>query len=236
MIAETLTTRMNTVTAPAPVVTTVGSDITPTIISRSDTSMEWANCTLSSVTTSFVSCTPLQLSRHPDSTFAVEVASTLPDGDLVTCTRPFQNNSQLRLAIHTRCFSSIRIQVTGEGLDCMQPSTLVYVDLPTQQGAGTPTDNIDIQECPLRGNSHSQTLVTCTYECRPLVPCDSSMSFGVQVQRLSWLARSQHLEQLCDIRAFIWIWIHDALKYWVHQKAMQIGPRPGSARDWKRVW
>ena len=101
--------------------------------------------------------------------------------------------------------SLIRIQVTGDGLDCLQPSTLVYTDLSVSSAPATISNYMNKQECGFERSSNSQNPVTCTYECLSFIPFHVSVRFGVQVQRLSWLARSQNLEQFCDIQAFMWV-------------------------------
>ena len=204
VITESLTTSMDIITITAPAVTAVDAEITSTIISRTDPSFQRSNCTLASATNSIETCPPLHQSSHANSELADEVASTLLDDDLTTCMRPFQNDPQLQFTINTQGSSLLRIQVTGEGLDCLQPCTLVFLDLSGNLGEATITHRMNKQECLLWASSHSQNYMTCTFECRPLVPCDGSLLIGVQVQNLSWLSRSQNLKQLCDVRAFSW--------------------------------
>ena len=150
----------------------------------------------------------LQPSTASSPTLAAEVVSTLFDDNFDTCMRPFQLHSMLRLAIGTRNMkgsSLLRFNITGEGLDCVQPSTLIYLDLANAGETEALQLNINKQECPCIESSPNAGLMTCIYECRSIVPMRGSVPFGVEFQRLSWLTWSQHLEQLCDIRAFVWI-------------------------------
>ena len=180
--------------------------VTPTI-SAKQPSFEQSPCNLAPVN-SVETYPDLQPSTDADPALFNEVTSVLFDDDFTTCMRPFQFHSLLRLALDTPTTmgpSLLRFQIVGEGLDCIQPSTLVYLYLSEIAGSETLKRNINRQECPSMQSNPNTDLVTCTYECQPLLPFNGSVRFGVEVQRLSWLARSQHLQQLCDIRVFIWI-------------------------------
>ena len=210
IITEPLTTKtkpdISITTAPMP--TKAEPAVTTPITSATDHSFQRSSCTIASAITSPWICPPLQPAADTSSNLSTRITSVLLDNKSDTCMKPFQFDFLLRLALDIqdiRGSSLVRIKVTGEGLDCVQPSTLVYMDLAANQAAASASNNMKKQECPLEGSNNSLNLVTCTYECRPLVPCDGSVRFGVQVQQLSWLTRSQYLEQLCDIRAFVWI-------------------------------
>ena len=146
---------------------------------------------------------PLRLSADNSSILSTEITSLL-DNDLSTCMKTFVLNPQMVLSVDTgdvHDSSLVQIQVTGKGMDCVQPSALVYMDLTTN--AETILTGINKQECPFMEHINNGTLVTCVYECRPLVQCLGSARIGVEVQRLPWLTRSHRLDELCDVRAFI---------------------------------
>ena len=118
--------------------------------------------------------------------------------------KPFVLNPQFVLSADTgdvQDSSLVQIQVTGKGMDCVQPSALVYMDLTTN--AETILTGINKQECPFMEYINNGSLETCVYECRPLVQCMGPARIGVEVQRLPWLTRSHRLDELCDVRAFI---------------------------------
>ena len=171
-----------------------------------DSLFQQSTCSLASVITSIESCPPLQPSTETSSTLTTEVISTLLDDSFATCMRPFQFSSELRLGINisgTWDSNLLRIQITGRGLDCLYPSTLVYVDVRMAS-----THSIIKQECQFVGsNFHANlTLATCAYECHPVVLMEHPVPrFGVDLQRIAWLSSSQNLEQLCDIQAFMLI-------------------------------
>ena len=175
----------------------------PLIDFATGSSFRQVSCSLTEDTIFLKNCLPYQTNTDTSSILVAEIASALLDGDFTTCIRPFQFNSLLPVVANTqntRGSSLLRIQVTGKGLDCAQPSTLLYVDL-----EATKAYKAIKQECPFVKSNHSADLSTCDYECQPLVLSENSMRFGMRVQRLAWLARSHQLEQLCDIRAFIWL-------------------------------
>ena len=191
-----------------PAATTADPDILHTTPSETEPSFQQLTCTVASVTNSLGTCPPLQPNTDTSSALATKVASTLLDDNHVTCIRPFQFDSQLHMSFDikdTRASSLFNIQVTGEGLHCSQPSTVVHLDLAEALGPTTTTSYISKQECPFEKSSYNAHLVTCTYNCHALASCEGSVRFGVEVKRISWLANSQRLEQLCDIRAFAWM-------------------------------
>ena len=200
MITESLTTSMDTMSMSPTVDTAVGSEFTSTIISTSEPFFQQSKSTLVSATNYFETCPPLHQSSQTKSTLSVEVSSTLLDDNFTTCMRPFQNDSQLRLIFNIQGSSLLHIQVTGRGLDCVQPSLLVFMDLSASIGEALFTDSMNKQECQLWASSYRKKHMTCTYECLPHVPCDGSLFIGVQVQYLSWWTRSLNLEHICDIR------------------------------------
>ena len=180
----------------------------PPTVSTKYPSLQQLPCTLAAAITSMESCPPAQPAIDTNSPLSDQVTSALLDDDIASCMNPFQSHSQLRLAVDaqdTQGASLLRIQVAGHGLDCVYPSTLVYVDIDSTQVQGTVAPKILKQECLYVSNSLEQELVTCTFECRPLLSCNGSARFGVQLERISWLTQSQSLDQLCDIRAFVWI-------------------------------
>ena len=205
MVTESLTTSMNTAVTAAPTSTAASSETVPSNLSGNPPPYQLSKRTLATATNSAKTspCLPPNVDSSPE--LVTEVISDLLDDNLTTCMKPFQLFSLLRLAINTEDTwgSLLRIQVTGEGLDCLQPSTQVYMNLTWYPV--TDINKVSKQECPFVEVSHNENLITCNYECRPAVPCVGPASFGVQVQRLSWLARSKHLERLCDVRSFIWI-------------------------------
>ena len=147
---------------------------------------------------------PLQPSADTSFIMAAEMRPLLDDG-LTTCMEPFKSRSQLRLIVDTVdtgvSSSLLQIWITGDRMDCTQPSTLVYMELKTSV---TVINSINSLECPFVRSSQNISLVTCIYECLSPIQCQSSARVGIQVRRLSWLSRSQQLERLCDVRAFIW--------------------------------
>ena len=192
-----------------PVTSTARADVVEIIPPEIGPSFQPLRCTLASVLSCLHTCFPPQPGTDTNCALATEVTSTLLDGSHGTCMRPFQFSSLLMMSFDTadtQGSSLIHIQITGDGLDCVQPSTLVYVDLLDAVSGMTISNKINKQECPFMKNSHNTGLVTCTYECRPFPSCQGPMRFGVQVKRLSWLAQSQSLEQLCDIQTLVWIW------------------------------
>ena len=146
-----------------------------------------------------------QLQLSADNSSILDTGNTsLLDNDPNTCMRPFVSYAKMSLSMDTQDIQGspvVQIRVTGKIMDCVQPSALVYMDIP--QNTGTPITGINKQECPFVENTNNGSLVTCVYECRPLFRCMGSARFGVEVQRLFWLTRSHRLEELCDIRAFI---------------------------------
>ena len=190
---------MDTTITPVPTaLTTVQPDIAPPVTSVVNSSSHQSSCTLVSVITSPETCPQLQPGADISTSLATEVTSALFDDTLDTCMRPFRYYSTLHLTMDMQCMqgSLIRIQVTGDGPDCLQPSTLLYTDLSVNSAPATISNYMNKQECGFERSTNSQNLVTCTYECQPLIPCYISVRFGVQVQRISWLARSQNLEKL----------------------------------------
>ena len=193
----------------APAATTSGLSRVSSNVSRTEPLFRQTICTLVAVMNSVQTFSSPQPSAGTTVGFANEITAALLDDDLDTCMRPFQLSPLLRLFVDTHDTLGsflLRIQITGDGLDCAQPSTLVYIDSVIILGMGEFAQGINKRECPFIRSSHSADLrlVTCTYECRPLVPCEGSVHFGILVQRLSWLVQSQFLEQLCDLRAFVW--------------------------------
>ena len=196
--------------------TTHNTDLRTTSEPETTASGQQPCCSLVSATTSFKSC-HLPTTTDTSSSLAREVTSAILDDDLNTCMRPFQSYLQLRLvidALGNKNTALLYIQVTGEGLDCFQPSTLVYIEAAVSRERAVVSHKVDKQECPFIASNYSADpiLVTCTYECRLLNLCGGSVRFGVQLQRLNWLDRSQHLKRLCDIRASILIWTSRHLK------------------------
>ena len=202
---DTLTKNMSVATTSSSPVTQPRSDTISPITSEAVPSYKQSCCTLVSAFTNENICHPRQPGIDNSTVLASEVISALLDDNPITCMRPFQLHTQLSLALdtlETQGSSLIHIKVTGERLDCTQPSTMVFMDM--TMNPETLSNNANKQECPFVGSNGSENQVTCTYECRPHVPCDGSLRFGLQVQRLSWLARSQQLDQLCDIRTDIY--------------------------------
>ena len=190
----------------SPAVSQSGSDMNSILTSETVPSYQLSNCTLFAASSSVNTCPNLQPDVDISLALAYEIPSTLLDDDLTTCLRPYQVYHRLSLALDIQCTwrsPLLRIHVTGEGLDCTQPSTVVYLDL--KENPAALSNNVSKQECPFMSSNRSEAFATCIYECRRLNPCDSSVRIGLLVQRFSWLARSQHLERLCDIRAYIWI-------------------------------
>ena len=208
MTTESLTKSTALAATFAPAISSATSAFVLPITPGANPSFQQTICTLVSAITSPEICPCLQSSAGTNSTLATEVTAALLDDNLVTCMRPFQRHSQLHLSINThatRGSSLLRIQVTGEGWDCLQPTTLVYLDFIHTHGTAKDTQNITKRECPFAWSDKNADplLVTCTYECRPAIPNEGPLRFGVLVQRLRW--SGHHLGKLCNIRAFVWI-------------------------------
>ena len=180
------------------------------VTSETHPSYQQTSCSLAPDFSFLENCPALKPSTTNNPHLATEVYTTLLDDNFATCMTPFQVDSLLRLALNawdTMGSSVLRFQIVGKDLECVQPTTLVYLDLAVTSGTAPFKPNINYQECPLVRSSLHINLTTCTYECRPLVPCKHPALFGVEVQHFPWLPRNQHLVQLCDIRAFVWKWI-----------------------------
>ena len=185
---------------PPPATTPTGLTFEPT--REREPSFRLSPCTLATASAALEICATSQPTFNANSALADQIKSTLLDDDLSSCMNPFQSRSQMLLVVTTQASSLLRIQVAGHGLDCLHPSTVVYMDIGTTPGQGTVTHEIQKQECLYVSSSLEGELVSCIYECRPLFPCNGSARFGVQFERFSWLPRSKSLKQLCDIRAF----------------------------------
>ena len=189
-----------------PVTTANGFIVEPT--HEKEPSFQQSPCTLVAASTSLETCGPPQPTADTNSSLADQIKSFLLGDDLATCMIPFLSQSRLRLAVdtqETQASSLLRIQVAGYGLACEHPITQVYIDIGTTPGQGTVTCKIQKQECLFVSRSLERELLICIYECRPLVPCNGSARFGVQFERFNWLPQNKNLEQLCDVRAFIWM-------------------------------
>lgn len=158
------------------------------------------NATVAIVSHAFVHCSALPSASVSNATLETLMTSQLLDSNLTTCLNPYDGSDQLQISLDVRGLAGhyVWARMTGKGLHCKEPSTLVYSDV-TDQLCESP-DNSPPMQC-----AHVETGVvadqtTCHYSCTSGVACGDSVRTTFRHQRIGWLPESQTLEELCDIQ------------------------------------
>ena len=148
-----------------------------------------------------LSCDPSATSSAIPAPLDSQVASLLDD-NTATCFQPYDGRDVLVIVLETadiQLSQRLKIEVTGEGLDCLQPSTLVAKTL------NSISSGVKQRECPHIETLLSGVKTTCVYLCNIIQRCGGPTRITLQFRRIVWLPRSNTLSQLCDIRAFIFV-------------------------------
>ena len=129
-------------------------------------------------------------------------ASLLFDEIYDTCIQPFDEQDSVLITFatpNTRFSSYVNVSVTGTGLECDQPTMLVFKSM--KCGAM----NAQLEQCALSKTRRRLEQVECTYSCDVMSPCNGPAEVTLKMTSLPWLPGTTNIPQLCDIRAYMFI-------------------------------